>query len=251
MEGSRELSMKNRIVTNQKIELFRNQLFEDEKAEATIRKYMRDIRCFAEHVADRNLDKMLILDYKAMLESRYAIRSANSMLAALNAFFRFMGWGDLCVKQFNVQREAYCSEEKELSKAEYLALIKAAEQKKNQRLSLVVQTICGTGIRVSELKSITVEVVKRGEAMVTCKGKTRKIFIVKALQKKLLRYAAEQRITSGILFVTKSGAPLDRSNIWRQMKELCKFAGVLPQKVFSHNFLRLCRPPVLLMPRPL
>ena len=214
-------------------------MLENEKAPATIDKYMRDIRCFAEYAAEHALDKTLVLDYKGMLEQNYAIRSANSMLAALNAFLRFVGWNDLCVKQFKVQKEAYCSEEKELSKAEYTALVRTAEQKKNERLSLVVQTICGTGIRVSELEFITLEAVRRGEAVVSCKGKTRKIFIVKALQKKLLRYAIEQGITTGVLFVTKSGKPLNRSNIWRQMKDLCEQAGVSPQKVFPHNLRHL------------
>ena len=200
---------------------------------------MRDLRCFAEYAADKLLTKSLVLDYKASLEQTYAIRSANSMLAALSSFLRFMGWHDLCVKQFKVQKEAYCSEDKELTKAEYTALVCTAEQKKNERLSLVVQTICGTGIRVSELQSITVEAVRRGEAVVSCKGKTRKIFIVKALQKKLLRYALEHGITSGVLFVTKSGKPLNRSNIWRQMKDLCEQAGVSPQKVFPHNLRHL------------
>lgn len=231
--------MKKRIITNQTIKSFEKYLLENEKASATIDKYMRDIRCFAEYVAEHALDKTLVLDYKGMLEQNYAIRSANSMLAALNAFLRFVGWNDLCVKQFKVQKEAYCSEEKELSKAEYTALVRTAEQKKNERLSLVVQTICGTGIRVSELQSITVEAVRRGEAVVSCKGKTRKIFIVKALQKKLLRYAAEQKICSGIIFVTKSGKPLDRSNIWREMKSLCEQAGVSPGKVFPHNLRHL------------
>ena len=231
--------MKKRIITNQTINAFKTYLVENEKAEATTQKYIHDIRCFADYVGKRVLTKTLILDYKAMLEQNYAIRSANSMLAALNAFFRFNGWHDLCVKQFKVQKEAYCSEDKELTKAEYTALVRAAEDKKNERLSLVVQTICGTGIRVSELECITVEAVRRGEAVVTCKGKTRKIFIVKALQKKLLRYALEQGITSGILFVTKSGKPLNRSNIWRQMKDLCEQAGVSPQKVFPHNLRHL------------
>ncbi len=231
--------MKKRSITNQTINSFKNYLIENEKAPATIEKYMRDIRCFVEYAAECMLDKALILNYKVMLEQTYAIRSANSMLAALNAFFRFLGWHDLCVKQFKVQKEAYCSEEKELTKAEYIALVRTAEQKKNVRLSLVVQTICGTGIRVSELQSITVEAVRKGEAIVSCKGKTRKIFIVSALRKKLLRYATEQKINSGIIFVTKSGKPLDRSNIWREMKSLCEQAGVSPQKVFPHNLRHL------------
>ena len=231
--------MKKRMITNQTMHSFKNYLLENEKAEATIQKYMYDIGCFMEYAADRIPDKGLILNYKELLGRKYAVRSANSMLAALNAFLRFAGRHDLCVKQFKVQKEAYCSEEKELTKAEYKALVRAAEQKNNERLSLVVQTICGTGIRVSELQSITVEAVRRGEAVVSCKGKTRKIFIVKALQKKLLRYAAEQGIVSGILFMTKSGKPMDRSNIWRQMKELCVQAGVSPQKVFPHNLRHL------------
>ncbi len=231
--------MEKRIITNQTIKSFEKYLVENEKASATIEKYMRDIRCFAEFADGCMLDKASVLNYKGMLEQKYAVRSANSMLAALNAFLRFLGWHDLCVKQFKLQKEAYCSEDKELTKAEYTALVRAAEQKNNERLSLVVQTICGTGIRVSELQSITVEAIKRGEAVVSCKGKTRKIFIVKALQKKLLRYAMQQGITTGILFVTKNGKPLDRSNIWRQMKELCVQAGVSPQKVFPHNLRHL------------
>ena len=231
--------MKKRIITNQTINSFKNHLIENEKATATIEKYMRDIHLFVEYATDKPLDKPLLLEYKTSLEQTYAIRSANSMLAALNSFFRFLGWHDLCVKQFKLQKEAYCSEDKELTKAEYAALVRTAEKKKNERLSLVVQTICGTGIRVSELQSITVEAVRRGEAVVSCKGKTRKIFIVKALQKKLLRYALEQGITSGVLFVTKSGKPLNRSNIWRQMKDLCEQAGVSPQKVFPHNLRHL------------
>ena len=176
--------MKKRIITNQTINSFKNHLIENEKATATIEKYMRDIHLFVEYATDKPLDKPLVLEYKTSLEQTYAIRSANSMLAALNSFFRFLGWHDLCVKQFKVQKEAYCSEEKELTKAEYTALVRTAEQKKNERLSLVVQTICGTGIRVSELQSITVEAVRKGEAIVSCKGKTRKIFIVSALRKK-------------------------------------------------------------------
>ena len=231
--------MKRRIITNHLLNSFEKYLIENEKAGATIEKYMRDIRQFENYAAESILDKTVVLGYKSMLEQNYAIRSANSMLAALNAFLRFVGWYDLCVKQFKVQKEAYCSEEKELSKIEYTALVKAAELKKNKRLSLVVQTICSTGIRVSELQNITVEAVRRGEAVVSCKGKSRKIFIVKALQKKLLHYSMEQGITAGSLFVTKNGKPLNRSNIWRQMKELCKQAGVSPKKVFPHNLRHL------------
>lgn len=231
--------MENRIISNKLLHSFVKYLIENEKAQTTREKYLRDLRSFMKYVENRPLNKPLVLEYKAYLGHTYAIRSANSMLAALNTFLRFLGWYELCVKQFRVQKDAYCSEEKELTKAEYTALVKTAEQKKNERLSLVVQTICGTGIRVSELQNITVESVRRGEAIVSCKGKTRKIFIVSALRKKLLRYAANKKIESGIIFKTNSGKPLDRSNIWREMKDLCEQAGVSPQKVFPHNLRHL------------
>ena len=231
--------MKKRIITPGALYSFEKYLSDCEKAPATTSKYMHDVRLFLNHLAGQPLDKTAVLAYKLALEQNYAVRSANSMLASLNAFLRFLGRADLCVKQFKVQKEAYCSEDKELTKAEYTALVRVAEQKKNMRLSLVVQTICSTGIRVSELQCITVEAVQKGEAVVSCKGKTRKIFIVKTLQKKLLRYANEQNISSGILFLSKNGKPLDRSNIWRQMKALCKLAGVSPRKVFPHNLRHL------------
>ena len=218
---------------------FEHYLTENEKSRATIRKYLHDLRHFAAFAANRRVDKALVLAYKAALETAYTVRSANSMLAALNAFFNFIGWQKYAVKQFKVQREAYCSAEKELTKAEYAALIRTAERGKNKRLALVLQTICATGIRVSELASITVEAVKRGEVTVNCKGKTRKIFIVPSLQKKLTCYIRTQRIAGGCVFATRSGKPLDRSNIWREMKALCEKAGVVPSKVFPHNLRHL------------
>jgi len=140
---------------------------------------------------------------------------------------------------FTLQRQIYCPEEKELTKAEYMRLVHTAKQKGNERLNLLLQTICGTGIRVSELQYITVEAVKCGEAVVSLKGKTRSVFIVRELQKKLLRYAAEQKITTGAIFITRSGKPMSRTNIWREMKNLCVQAGVNPQKVFPHNLRHL------------
>lgn len=231
--------MKMKILTEQKIRSFQAYLAENEKAEATVRKYVHDLHCFAEFVGSQTLSKALVLAYKSSLAGSYAVRSANSMLASLNAFLRFAGQQELCVKQFKLQKETYRSQDRELTRAEYTCLVRAAEQKKNERLSLVVQTICGTGIRVSELEYITVEAVRQGEATVSCKGKIRKIFIVKALQKKLLRYAAEHKIFSGLIFVTKSGRPLNRSNVWREMKDLCRDAGVSPKKVFPHNLRHL------------
>ncbi len=211
----------------------------EERGDATIEKYLRDMRHFAAFAGTGEIDRQTVLAYKQHLEKDYAVASANSMLAALNCFFRFCGWHELCVKQFKVQKKAFCPAEKELTKEEYRRLVRAAEQKHNERLSLLIQTICATGIRVSELAHITAEAVEKGQATVSCKGKTRTIFIVAALQKKLLRYAREQRITAGALFVTRAGKPMDRCNIWRAMKALCAEAGVAPSKVFPHNLRHL------------
>ena len=178
-----------------------------------------------------------MLAYKAQLGSTYAVSGANSMLAAINAFFRFCGWHELCVKPFKVQRQAFCPEEKELTRAEYQRLLEAAER--DERLSLVIQTICGTGIRVSELQYITIEALQKGEAAVSCKGKTRRTFIVAALRKKLIRYARRRGITSGAVFLTKNGRPLSRTAVWRGMKALCAAAAVDPRKVFPHNLRHL------------
>lgn len=228
-----------RTIKNSYLISFRQHLLEDEKSQATIEKYMRDLRLFSEHVSDQSVDKAIVLGYKFMLEERYAATSANSMLASVNAFLRYMGWEDCCVKPFKIQKKAYCSAEKELTKEEYQRLINTAKSKGNQRLSLLIQTICGTGIRVSELEYITVEAVKKGEAVVSCKGKTRMVFIVSALRKILLRYAKSQQIASGPIFITKTGKPMNRSNIWREMKSLCEQADVAPDKVFPHNLRHL------------
>lgn len=226
-------------MTAKQMQAFRQYLCEDEKSRMTIEKYMRDIRTFAKYAGEREICKNTVLAYKEMLGGQYAVASANSMLAALNHYFRFCGWLDLCVKRFKVQRKAFCPAEKELTKEEYKRLVRTAEQKNNERLSLVIQTICGTGIRVSELSYVTVEAVQRGQAVVSCKGKTRTVFIVSALQKKLMRYARERHIHSGVIFITKSGKPMNRCNIWKEMKSLCAQAGVSPAKVFPHNLRHL------------
>lgn len=231
--------MKNRIIETEMLEAYENYLRDDEKSKATREKYMRDVKHFAEFAGDRNIDKTVLLDYKAELEKDYAMTSTNSMIAAVNSFLHYAGWHDLCVKQFKIQKTAYSSEEKELSAAEFHSLIKTAEKNNKERLSLVIQTICGTGIRVSELQYLTVEAVQKGEATVSCKGKTRKIFVVSKLQKKLLAYAKRNNIEFGMLFTTKSGKPLDRSNIWREMKKLCELAGIAAEKVFPHNLRHL------------
>ncbi len=231
--------MKKRIFLEKMITDFESKLRNDEKGEKTIEKYLRDIRCISEFANGRIVDKELVLEYKVYLGKEYALASANSMLAAINSFLKFVGWYDCCVKQFKVQRKTYCSEDSELTKQEYIALIRAAQDKRNERLSLLIQTICCTGIRVSELEFITVEAIRRGEVIVTCKGKSRKVFIVSDLCRKLQKYAKEHNITSGTIFITKSGKPMNRSNIWREMKSLCERANVNPNKVFPHNLRHL------------
>ena len=161
------------------------------------------------------------------------------MLASINSLFVFLGWHDLKGKSIKLQQQIYCPEEKELTKVEYTRLCRTAEKKHNERLTLILQTICGSGIRVSELQHITVEAVRQGEATVSCKAKTRSVFIMKELQKKLLRYAQSHGIKTGCIFITRTGRPISRTNIWREMKALCNEAGVNPQKVFPHNLRHL------------
>lgn len=227
-------------LTQRLMEDFRNYLRLEEKSSSTIEKYIRDIKAFQFYSSGHTLTKETVIAYKEkLLSENYAVRSINSVIASLNSFFAFAGLGHLKIKTIKEQRQIFCPEEKELTKDEYQRLLSAAESKGNQRLNLILQTICGTGIRVSELKFITVESVKRGEAMVFCKGKRRSVFIVKALQKKLLRYAAEQKIESGCIFITRTGKPVSRTNVWRDMKKLCKVANVRPEKVFPHNLRHL------------
>ena len=228
-----------RILDPKQMQEFEFYLRNEERSAATIEKYMRDVRFFASFVCDAEIDKQKVLDYKGKLGETYAVASANSMIAAMNCFLRFCGWHDLCVKQFKMQREVYCSEEKELTRAEYVRLLEAANAKHNERLNLIIQTICGTGIRVSELQYITVEALHNGEAIVNCKGKNRRVFIVPELKKKLLRYVKEQGISTGTVFVTRGGKPVSRNSIWKDMKALCEQANVSPSKVFPHNLRHL------------
>ena len=228
-----------RILDPKQMQEFEFYLRNEERSVATIEKYMRDVRFFASFVCDAEIDKQKVLDYKGKLGETYAVSSANSMIAAMNCFLRFCGWHDLCVKQFKMQRQVYCSEEKELTRAEYIRLLEAANAKHNERLNLIIQTICGTGIRVSELQYITVEALHNGEAIVNCKGKNRRVFIVPELKKKLLRYVKEQKISSGAVFITRNGKPVSCNNIWKEMKALCEHAHVAPSKVFPHNLRHL------------
>ena len=232
--------MKGRFINTETLEQFKQYLIEEEKSAATVEKYLRDTAAFVVFLTEREVTKELVIEYKQkLMDAGYAVRSINSMLASINGLFSFLGWYDCRVKAIKLQRQIFCSEDKELTKAEYVRLINAAQQKKNDRLNLIIQTICGTGIRVSELQFITVEAAKAGQASVNCKGKIRTVFIVKELKKKLLQYAKERHINAGAIFVTRTGKPVSRTNIWREMKSICEQANVNPNKVFPHNLRHL------------
>ncbi len=232
--------MKGKILTEEMAKAFEKYLRREEKSENTVKKYLRDVRAFAAYLNGAEVTKETVITFKSkLLGESYSVRSINSMLASLNGLFSFLGWEDCRVKSVKLQRQIYCPEEKELTKAEYMRLVDTAKQKGNERLNLILQTICGTGIRVSELQYITVEAVKNREATVSLKGRTRSVFLVKELRKKLIRYAAKQNIQSGAVFITRTGKPMNRTNIWREMKGLCRQAGVNPKKVFPHNLRHL------------
>ena len=232
--------MKGKILTEEMAKAFEKYLRREEKSDNTVKKYLRDMRAFAAYLNGAEVTKETVITFKSkLLGESYSVRSINSMLASLNGLFSFLGWEDCRVKSVKLQRQIYCPEEQELTKAEYMRLVDTAKQKGNERLNLILQTICGTGIRVSELQYITVEAVKNREATVSLKGKTRSVFLVKELRKKLIRYAAKQNIQSGAVFITRTGKPMNRTNIWREMKGLCKQAGVNPKKVFPHNLRHL------------
>ena len=230
--------MNTQILTNKDLQTFRKHLILEEKSAATVEKYLRDTCAFLEFADHRTVSKEVVVTYKnQLIEKGYAVRSINSMLASLNSLFDFLGWPDCKVKNLKTQHQTYCAEEKELTKAEYLRLLQAAESR--PQLRLIMETICGTGIRVSELRYFTVEAVAHGEIMVRCKSKIRAILLPGKLRKKLLAYAKKNDIPSGAIFVTRNGTPLNRSNIWHQMKSLCEAANVKPSKVFPHNLRKL------------
>ena len=228
-----------RELSNEQILNFKNYLIEEEKSKATLEKYVRDIEAFHTWIGEKDLDKGCVLTYKAHLCEKYATASVNSILSSINSFFAFLEWYELRVKTIKVQKQIFTSNEKELTKNEYERLLTAAKAKSNQRLYLLMQTICSTGIRVSELRFITVEAINRGRAEINCKGKQRSAFLPTELCKILKNYVKEQKIKSGAVFVSKNGNPLDRSNIWSDMKKLCKEAGVSEKKVFPHNLRHL------------
>ena len=228
-----------RKITNELIHSFKNYLIEEEKSENTVEKYIRDISFFMAWLCDQEATKILALEYKKELCEKYAPASVNAAISSLNSFFAFMEWHDIRIKALKIQRQIFSSKDKELTKVEYERLLNAAKSKKNERLYYLMQTICSTGIRVSELRYITTSAVHSGQAVINCKGKMRIVILPKELCKMLKGYIGDNNIKNGSVFVSRNDKPLDRSHIWKMLKALCKTAGVSKDKVFPHNFRHL------------
>lgn len=226
-------------ITQQSIRAFREFLLENEKAPATVQKYVGEAEHLREFLAGEPLTKKELLAYREHLQQQCGARTVNNKLSAVNAYLLFLGAENCHVKQLRVQRQAFREERRELSEAEYRRLIAAARGRKGQRLYHVMLTICTTGIRVSELCFIKAETLASGRTEIRLKGKSRVVLLPRELAQRLRQYAQARGIRSGPLFRTRTGMPLDRSNIWREMKTLCWEAGVAPEKVFPHNLRHL------------
>lgn len=225
-------------ITNDDIGKYRLFLQEEEKAAATVEKYVRDVAHFARWLGEQALTREAVLNYKAILAASRAATGVNAALSSLSAFFSFLNRPDLRIKKIKIQRSLYAKEERELSKEEYHRLLKAAERR-SRRLFLLMQTLCAAGLRVSELSAVTVESLADGRAMVNNKGKRRTVFLPYRLCTALKKYCRQINRTTGAVFVTRNGKPLDRSNIWREMKRLAHLATVAGSKVFPHNLRHL------------
>ncbi len=229
-----------KFITFELLQQFRYYLKNEERENSTIEKYLQNIQSFANWLQNREVTKENLTAYKEhLIMKKYNPKTINGILSAINKFLVVAGWGDIKVKYLRIQRQLFRSSGRELTKAEYMKLLNKAQELGKERLSLLMQTICSTGIRVSELKYITVEAVKTGKAEISLKGKIRTILLTGKLCKKLLKYTKGQKITSGEIFLTRSGRGLGRKQIWAEMKALCKKAGVESGKVFPHNLRHL------------
>lgn len=229
----------NYIITRADIDSYCLSLAAEERASGTIEKYRRDIVSFTLFLDGRSVTKEIARDWKAYLQDRgYAPRTINTMLSALNSFFRFAGW-DIKLKFLKIQHQLFRDPARELSRAEYDRLIVTARESGQKRLALIMETLCATGIRISELRYITVEAAKKGRTTIALKGKIRTILLPTKLCRKLVKYAKKQKIASGEVFLTKSGKSITRRQVWYELKRLCHSAGVEPSKVFPHNFRHL------------
>lgn len=242
--------MKDRTISNALIAKFEHHLILDERVPATIEKYLRDIRSFASWLDTGPLDKTAAAGWKEHLRSSgLCPETVNSKLSALNKFLKFMGRSECCVKYLRIQHKLFRGSDRELTKADYARLLETANNMGKTRLALLMETICATGIRVSEVRYITVEAAQEGRAEIALKGKIRTILLPGKLRRKLLKYAKKQNTDSGEIFLTRTGKGMSRRQIWAEMKAICKQAGVAPSKVFPHNlrhlfartFYKVCR----------
>lgn len=235
---------------HEKIRQFAVELRQEERAPGTVENYLRHAHAFAAWLRGRPITPELCNQWKShLLETGYAPATVNSMVAAVNRFIAFLGWKEYKIKSLKLQRKLFRDERRELTQGEYERLLAAAHSLGRRRLELLIETICATGIRVSEVKYITMEAVQTGQTTISLKGKLRTILLPGKLCRKLKKYARTQKIASGEVFLTRSGRGLPRRQIWAEMKRLCKTAGVEPSKVFPHNlrhlfarsFYKVCR----------
>lgn len=232
--------MCQKILTAQAIQEFTLYLRSEERAEATIEKYRRDVREFALWIGGKEVVKEDVLTWrKYLLDRGRSPATVNAKLSALNSLFQFMGWTECRIKCLKIQRRIFRKQSRALTRGDYERLLEAACSMSKERILLAMETICATGIRVSELRYITAEAVRDGCAEIRLKGKIRRILLPNKLRRKLLKYAKKERITSGEIFITRSGAGVSRKQIWREMKSLCGKAGVEASKVFPHNLRHL------------
>ena len=232
--------MKKQIILSDKLlKMYIQYLREQERSESTIKSYQRELMSFQLYLDERPITKDILLAYKAMLTAQYSPSTCNVTISALNSFLRYIDREDLFVKPLRIQKQIFENQDKELSKKDYNKLVRAAIINGDERTALAIQTIGATGIRVSELKYITTESLKNGQAHVYNKGKNRVIFIPKSLIQMLKKYVVNRNIASGPIFVTRNNKPLDRSNLWKSMKQLCSVAGVKSSKVYPHNLRHL------------
>ena len=230
----------DKFITKQTMDRFYEYLIEEERSSGTIEKYIRDVRLLQSWLGSDPVTKENAARWKQeLLQSGRAPSTVNSMLAAANTYFRFMGWDELKLKSIRLQRRFFRENERELTKAEYQLLMETAKKRGDERLALLMETICATGIRVSEVPYITTDAIKKGRARISMKGKLRTILIPAQLCRKLRKYATKHRIGRGEIFLTKNGTRLERKQIWAQMKALCKYAGIERNKVFPHNLRHL------------
>ncbi len=232
--------MEERVLMQEQITAYGRYLKQEERTPATLEKYLRDMRSFFRWLEGRPVTKETVTEWKEhLLEERRAPSTVNAALAALNGLFRFLGWEGCRVRFVKVQRRAFRDPSRELSRTEYDRLITAAQERGQHRLALMMETICATGVRVSEVRYLTVEAAQEGRAVISLKGKVRVILLPGKLCRKLLKYAKKQKIVSGELFLTRNGKGLSRRQVWAEMKRLCACAGVAPSKVFPHNLRHL------------